>query len=724
MSEARGAAVPGPTNAARTEGAASERPAASEQESGVRLKVTGLEVRLGRSGPDVVREVSFAVPAGEVLGLVGESGSGKTTVALALLGHTRRGLRITAGRVLLDGVDLLALSPSALRTARGARVSYVPQDPSSALNPTLRVGTQIREVLRAHAEAVGPAGRADDRVTEVMREASLDPTPEMLRRYPHQLSGGQQQRIALAMAFLCRPSLIVLDEPTTGLDVSTQRRVLDTVRSLCRSYGVAAVYVSHDLAVVSGLVSGVAVMYAGRIVEIGATDRMFGEPVHPYTRGLIGAVPSPERAQVLTGIDGQQPRPGRRGGGCSFAARCDYAIDDCTAKTPEPVTVAGRSVRCLRACDIHATDAKRLPVMLDPPTAAGPPMLSVREVTASYGGTPVLSRVDLEVPPHACVAVVGESGSGKTTLARCVAGLHSNWTGEITFQGTPLARGARRRGKDVLRRVQYIFQNPYTSLNPRQTVGQIIDQQLTQFAGLSLRDRSARVGAVLEDVALGPDLLSSYPDQLSGGERQRVAIARALVVQPELLICDEVTSSLDVSVQAVIVELLRRIQRERHLAMIFITHNLALVRSIAQSAVVLRQGAVAESGPVEQILEHPADPYTQRLMADMPKLAKAGKLWLLEQACGRECPVVDVPDDLLLTGVVLHDVLSAGVGRGRGLALGGGVAVALVGVAAQPVTEDPVPDRLGAIEPENMQIAARLVRPQRPVAVPPGLADH
>jgi peptide/nickel transport system ATP-binding protein len=581
----------------------------------VRLKVTGLEVRLGRSGPDVVREVSFAVPAGEVLGLVGESGSGKTTVALALLGHARRGLRITAGRVLLDGIDLLTLSPNALRTARGARVSYVPQDPSSALNPTLRVGTQIREVLRAHAGA-------GDRVTEVMREVYLDPTPEMLRRYPHQLSGGQQQRVALAMAFLCRPSLIVLDEPTTGLDVSTQRRVLDTVRSLCRSYGVAAVYVSHDLAVVSGLVSGVAVMYAGRIVEIGSTDRMFGEPVHPYTRGLIGAVPSPERAEVLTGIDGQQPRPGRRGVGCSFAARCDYAIGDCTAKTPEPVTVAGRSVRCLRACDIHATGAKRRLVMLDPPAAAGTPMLSVREVTASYGTTQVLSRVDLEVPPHACVAVVGESGSGKTTLARCVAGLHSNWTGEITFQGAPLARGARQRGKDVLRRVQYIFQNPYTSLNPRQTVGQIIDQQLTQFADLSLRDRSARVGAVLEDVALGPDLLSSYPDQLSGGERQRVAIARALVVQPQLLICDEVTSSLDVSVQAVIVELLRRIQRERHLAMIFITHNLALVRSIAQSAVVLREGAVAESGPVEQILEHPADPYTQRLMADMPKLAK------------------------------------------------------------------------------------------------------
>jgi len=586
----------------------------------VRLKVTGLEVRLGRSGPDVVGDVSFAVPAGQVLGLVGESGSGKTTVALALLGHTRRGLRITAGQVLLDGTDLLALSPRDLRAARGARVSYVPQDPSSALNPTLRVGTQIREVLRVHPGAAGDAG---DRVAEVMREAYLDPTPEMLRRYPHQLSGGQQQRITLAMAFACRPSLIVLDEPTTGLDVSTQRHVLDTVRSLCRSYGVAAVYVSHDLAVVSGLVSEVAVMYAGRVVEIGPVARLFGEPVHPYTRGLIGAVPSPERAEALAGIDGQQPRPGRRGAGCSFAARCDHATGDCTTEAPEPVTVAGRSVRCLRAREIQATHPERVPAVAGKPAAPAAPALSVRGVTASYGSTPVLSGVGLEVPPRACVAVVGESGSGKTTLARCVAGLHGNWTGEITFQGAPLARGARQRDKDVLRRVQYIFQNPYTSLNPRKTVGQIIDQQLKQFTGLSRRDRSARAAGVLEDVSLGQDLLSCYPDQLSGGERQRVAIARALVVQPELLICDEVTSSLDVSVQAIIVELLRRIQRERHLAMIFITHNLALVRSIAQSAVVLRRGAVAESGPVGQILEHPADPYTRRLMQDVPKLTRS-----------------------------------------------------------------------------------------------------
>ena len=292
----------------------------------VRLDVRDLEIRLGRSGPDVVSEVCFSVRAGEVLGLVGESGSGKTTVALALLGHARRGLTITSGEIRLDDTDLLRLSQAELRRVRGAKVSYVPQDPAAALNPTLRIGTQLREALEVHAGAVEDP---EARIMEVLSEASLQASPQMLRRYPHQLSGGQQQRVTLAMAFSCRPSLIVLDEPTTGLDVSTQRNILDTIRSMCESYGVAAVYVSHDLAVVSDLVAQVAVMYAGRVIEIGRTTPLFGDPLHPYTRGLIAAVPSSERAEVLAGIEGQQPRPGQRGAGCSFSPRCTHARSDC-----------------------------------------------------------------------------------------------------------------------------------------------------------------------------------------------------------------------------------------------------------------------------------------------------------------------------------------------------------------------------------------------------------
>ena len=583
----------------------------------VRLEVRDLEIRIGRSGPDVVSDINFAVPAGQVLGLVGESGSGKTTVALALLGHARRGLRISSGEVRLDGVDLLKLSRADLRATRGARVAYVPQDPAAALNPTLRVGTQLKEALRVHRGVVqDPA----DRVLQVMREARLDTTPEMLRRYPHQLSGGQQQRVGLAMAFCCRPSLIVLDEPTTGLDVTTQRHVLDTVRSLCSSYGVAAVYVSHDLAVVGGLVAEVAVMYAGRIVEIGPTAKVFGEPVHPYTRGLLAAVPSPGRAERLAGIEGQPPRPGRRGQGCSFAPRCSYAISDCRKMPPPPVLIDSREVRCIRAAEIRSEATARLAAVAGPTADGEFPALSLRAISARYGRTPVLSDVDLDVPQEWCVALVGESGSGKTTLARCLVGLHSNWTGEITFHGARLPPRLRDRPRDAVRRIQYIFQNPYTSLNPRKTIGQIVAQPLEELLGLPFHERSARAARALEDVSLGSDFLSRYPDQLSGGERQRVAIARALVVEPDLLICDEVTSALDVSVQAVIVEELRRLQRERHLAMLFITHNLALVRSIAQHAVVLRDGAVVESGPVEQVLEHPADAYTARLMGDVPRL--------------------------------------------------------------------------------------------------------
>ena len=586
-----------------------------------RLHVADLAVRIGPSGPDVVSGISFAVPGGQVLGLVGESGSGKTTVALALLGHARRGLSITAGQVLLDGVDLLKIGSAELRAARGAKVAYVPQDPAAALNPTLRVGTQLTEALRVHARTRQDAA---ERVREVLGEVHLDASPTMLSRYPHELSGGQQQRVAIAMAFCCRPSLIVLDEPTTGLDVSTQHHVLDTVRSMCRSYGVAAVYVSHDLAVVGGLVSQVAVMYAGRIVEIGATGKVFRHPLHPYTRGLLAAVPSPDRAEVLTGIDGQPPGPGRRGPGCPFAPRCPFVLDNCRSQVPEPVQVDGRDVRCLRVAEVQLVAPAQAQVMTG--RAAGGssvPSLSVKGVSASYGQSAALSGVGFDVPAESCVAVVGESGSGKTTLARCIVGLHSQWSGEMTFHGDPLPSGLHRRPKDQLKRVQYVFQNPYTSLNPRKTVGQIVAQPLEQFFRMPFQERTERIARVLHDVSLDTRFVTRYPDQLSGGERQRVAIARALVVEPDLLVCDEVTSALDVSVQAVIVELLRRLQREHHLAMVFITHNLALVRSIAQSVVVLRDGAIVESGPAAQLLEHPTDPYTVGLLRDVPRLAAA-----------------------------------------------------------------------------------------------------
>ena len=590
----------------------------------VRLSVDNLRVNLAGKDVDVVSEVSFSVAQGEVLGLVGESGSGKTTVAHAILGYARRGLQIAAGTVRLDGRDLLTLPPRELRKVRGASVAYVPQDPGSALNPVLRIGTQVREILTAHPGAVA---NVDDRVREVLAEVSLEATPDMLRRYPHQLSGGQQQRVALATAFALRPSLLVLDEPTTGLDVTTQRHVLETVRDLCATYGVAGVYVSHDLAVVRELARSVGVMYAGRMVEFGVTQVIFDAPAHPYTARLLRAIPSVERSHVLEGIPGQPPRPGQRPEGCSFAARCPLVIDLCRQEPPPvvPVGQGGHLSRCVKATETILPPMPQAVVSAGLPVAAadeGRGMV-VRDLRASYGDTEVLHGLDLQVADQSCLAIVGESGSGKTTLARCLVGMHQKWRGEITFGGQPLQPGVKARLPEARRALQYVFQNPYTSLNPRKTVEQLVEQPLGYFFDLPRSESRERVVKVLEDVSLSTAFLRRYPDQLSGGERQRVAIARALVVEPDLLICDEVTSALDVSVQAVVIELLRELQIRRKLMLVFITHNLSLVRAIGHQVVVMSEGRIVESGPTDDVLDRPKHEYTVRLVEDIPKIGAA-----------------------------------------------------------------------------------------------------
>jgi peptide/nickel transport system ATP-binding protein len=591
-----------------------------------RLVVEGLTVSAVGSGAAIIEDVSVEVAAGEVLGVVGESGSGKTTLGLAMIGHARRGLEIAAGAVRLDGTDLFSLPPAELRKLRGAAMTYIPQDPSTALNPALRVGGMLKEVLTAHGR---PDAEADARIEEVLTEVGLGSRPEILSVYPHQLSGGQQQRVAIAMAFACRPRLIVLDEPTTGLDVTTQRTVLETVARMCASYGVAAVYVSHDVVVVGELSNRVAVVYSGRVVETGATADVFSAPAHPYTQGLLRAVPSPERSGRLIGMEGVPPRPGQRPAGCGFAPRCPLVIERCRVAMPElvPAGRAGQLARCVlvETGEAH-TEGTLAPADSDvsePPEPATVPVLQVTGLDASYGSNQVLFGIDLTVPPDTCVAVVGESGSGKTTLARCIAGLHTNWTGEVRYEGEPLPPGIRRRTKDVLRGIQYVFQNPYASLNPRRTVGGLVAQPIQTFAERRRMRGDSEILAALRAAALSVEVVNRYPDQLSGGERQRVAIARTVAVSPRLLVCDEVTSALDVSVQAAVVELLRRLQRQHGLAMIFITHNIALIRSIAQQVIVMHDGRIVESGTVADVLDHPRAEYTRQLLDDVPKFSAA-----------------------------------------------------------------------------------------------------
>jgi peptide/nickel transport system ATP-binding protein len=428
------------------------------------------------------------------------------------------------------------------------------------------------------------------------------------------------------MAFANRPRLIVLDEPTTGLDVTTQAHVLSTVRELATLHDVAALYVSHDLAVVATLARQVAVMYAGRVVEIGGADELFTSAAHPYTRRLVGAIPRLTGGRSLVGIPGHAVSPGRRPPGCSFAPRCTLRIDQCEAAMPDLRPVGpGHAVRCIRADLVLSGGQSRAgdPIEMPAPDKAEQPALRLENVVASYGRTEVLHSVSLSLADHECLALVGESGSGKTTVARAVAGLHRNWTGTIALSGTELRHSARQRSSEARRQIQYIFQNPYGSLNPRHMIGQIVGQPLKVFGTASGREADRRIAEMLERVSLTAAYARRYPDQLSGGERQRVAIARALVCEPTVLICDEVTSALDVSVQAAIVELLGNLQRDLGLAMLFITHNLPLVRSIAQRVAVLSQGSIVELGETGQVLTDPQQPYTRQLLADTPSLETA-----------------------------------------------------------------------------------------------------
>jgi peptide/nickel transport system ATP-binding protein len=585
------------------------------------LEARGLRVEL-RGGTPIIDGVDLTLEAGRVLGLVGESGSGKTTTALALLGYARAGTRIVAGSTVVAGERLPLGDERALRRMRGRSIAYVAQDPSSALDPTVRIGRAVREMLEVHGrERTGAVGA-------LLSAVGLPTDDPVQRRYPHELSGGQKQRVSIATALACEPPVVVLDEPTTGLDVVTQARVLAEIRRIRDELGVALVYVSHDLAVVAEIADEIAVLYGGRVVELGSASAVATNPRHPYTRGLVNSIPDPARPRHLASMRGLAAALGDWPEGCAFAPRCDQVVPACTVALPPLIDLGGqRTVRCLEHERTPPLVAGQ-PLSARASSSEAAPVLAVDGLLATYGSgrsrTIAVRDLSLSISPGSCLALVGESGSGKTTAARCIAGLHRPAGGSVSLDGNALAPHARDRSRNERRRIQLIFQNPFESLNPRQRVGQAIIRPARVLRGLDRAQEQRELADLLEQVRLPSRTASRFPAELSGGERQRVAIARALAAAPAVLVCDEVTSALDVSVQAAVLDLLDDLRRRLGLAILFITHDLGVVAAIADDVIVLEHGEVRERGPVDRVLVHPADEYTRTLIEAAPRLPGAG----------------------------------------------------------------------------------------------------
>ena len=623
----------------------------AQSTAGPLLEVRDLSVAYRSRGglKEIVSTVSLSLDAAGTLGLVGESGCGKSTLAAALLGHLRAGARVTSGEVRVEGQSLFTAAPSRLRALRGGTVALVPQNAGQALTPTMRVGHQVREVLRTHRGVTGEV--ADAEAAALFAQVRLPQPQHLLRRYPHELSGGQQQRVAIAMALAGNPRLLVLDEPTTGLDVVTQAGVLDLLAGLRRELGVAMVLVSHDLGVVSATCDQVAVMYAGRLVESGDTEQTYRRPAHPYTRGLIASVPSLAEPGLPAAMPGTPPQPGTDLPGCSFAARCTLAEARCSTggapvlqllpHTDAPHQVTEHHSACLRADEVRQLppEERDMHQRADRVGEEAPVLVSLRGVEIDYRhrrartqGAPTVAGIDLDIRRGETLALVGESGSGKSTLAWTIAGLRTPSAGSLVLQGEPeaapgaatgaaaasvthdLARPAGSRPPGLRRRLQLVFQNADSSLNPRRLVSDALRRPLRLFAPDRAAALSARVDALLDDVGLDRELGGRLPGQLSGGQRQRVGIARALAAGPDLVLADEVVSALDVSVQASVLRLLDRLRTERGITYLFISHDLAVVRSIADRVAVLYLGRLCEVGDVEAVFSGPTHPYTRMLL--------------------------------------------------------------------------------------------------------------
>ena len=578
----------------------------------------------------ILRNITTNIKKGETVGIVGESGSGKSTLALAMMGYVKQGLYTIEGECLFESSSLLNMKNRDLEKIRGRKIAMIPQNAGQSLTPNLKIGYQIDEALRLHTKL--NKTERDKKISELLNKVRL-PSPEtMAFRYPHELSGGQQQRVAVAMALAGNPDLLLLDEPTTGLDVTTQAHVLELLKFIAKDTGTSMVYVSHDLGAIAQVSDRIIVMYAGEIVLEGPARSVLKNPIHPYTYGLLKSIPKLSLSGLPNSMPGSQPQPGSIGKGCSFYDRCRIAEDKCKKNSPrlEHVKELQTSVRCFNYNNIKkfsdeissSNHKKNISTQFNQ-------ILNLTDVSISYAkqkfldqflnkitdNNPTVKDINIEIKKGETIALVGESGSGKSTILKSIAGLLRTKDGKIKFENDRiLPSDLKNRDSKDLRAIQLIFQNPDESLNPNHTVEQILSQPLKLYFGISGDKLKKNIVELLKKVRLGEFYMSRYPRQLSGGEKQRVAIARAFAAKPDIILCDEVTSALDVSVQAAVLNLLQTLKEDFQTTYIFVSHDLAVVRVISDRVAVLYQGRLCEMGPSKNVYQFPSHPYTEVLL--------------------------------------------------------------------------------------------------------------
>lgn len=617
-----------------------------EEKSQVVLEVEHLSIAYETRAGDVeaVRDVSFSVREGETVGLVGESGCGKSTIAYGIVNHLGPNGKITSGHIRFQETELVGRSRRELKEIRGNRIAMVFQDPMQALNPSLRLGAQLTEVLTCHRNI----SRKDawKRCVRMLRRVNMPDPDDVMRRYPHQISGGQQQRVVIAMAMLNNPALLIMDEPTTALDVTVEAAVLDLIEELKRDFNTANIFITHNLGVVARVSDFLCVMYAGQMVEKGSVVEIFTRPSHPYTRGLIAAVPKLGESKadsVLYPIRGRVPAPANRPrDACIFAPRCDYATGECLEARPPMVQISpDHAARCYYALQIDSqpkTVRRKAKGKRVEPAAAGETEAGVvlgsehlkvwyPQAADSVAGlfglgekkfVKAVDDVSLRVSKGRTLGLVGESGCGKSSLVKGLIGLEPLSGGKMEFMDIEVRETVTERATDLIKEMQMVFQNPDSTLNPSYTVGRQIARPIRRFKTVPPGQVKDEVIRLLKAVRLSSAYYDRLPRQLSGGEKQRVGIARALASRPDLIICDEPVSALDVSVQAAVINLLLEIQQTFGTAMIFIAHDLSVVRYFSDDIAVMYLGRIVEIGPAEKIYDPPYHPYTEALLSAVP----------------------------------------------------------------------------------------------------------